>query len=278
MTSTTPSVSLRSIATGAILALGSILPLSCVAAADQPAANNADRMAPVGLRDWSLTVTPYMWASSLNGDAGVKGLHARINVPFRETLKELQFSAMGAAEFRRGNFGAYVNGEYGKVSSDKHVARLTLGVGMKSYLLAAGVYYRVYEAQLGGNTVFGTPRVFAIEPMVGARWTRLTTKVSVDGLGTSGSERWLYPFVGTRLFYDLTNRWNVAVEADIGGFGVGSRLSVNAQSYLGYRTTVLGLPTTLRAGYRVLHQDYRDRGFQWKVTQHGPIVGASVQF
>lgn len=34
----------------------------------------------------------------------------------------------------------------------------------------------------------------------------------------------------------------------------------------------------VRAGYRVLHQDYRDGGFQWKVTQHGPIIGASIEF
>lgn len=278
MTSTTPSASLRSIVTGAALALGTILPVSGVAAADRPPADNADGRVPVGLRDWSLTVTPYMWASSLNGDAAVKGRHARVDVPFRETLKELQFSAMGAVELRRGNFGAYVNGEYGKVASDKHVSRLTLGVGMKSYLFAAGVYYRIYEAELGGNTVFGTPRVFVIEPMAGLRWTRLTTKLRVGGLGVSGSESWLDPFVGTRVLYDLTDRWNVAAEGDVGGFGAGSRLSVNAQAYLGYRTSVLRLPTTLRAGYRVLHQDYRDGGFQWKVTQHGPIVGASIQF
>lgn len=278
MTSTTPLPSLRTIATGAILALGTILPLSGVAAADLAPVVNAGTVAPVGPRDWSLTVTPYMWAASLNGDAGVRGLHGRVDVPFRETLKELQFGAMGAVELRRGNFGAYVNAEYNKVASDKHISRLTLGVGMKSYLFAAGVYYRVYEAELGGNTVFGTPRVFAIEPTVGARWTRLSSKLRVGGFGVSGSESWLDPFVGTRVLYDLTDRWNLALESDVGGFGAGSRLTFNGQAAFGYRTTVAGLPTTLRAGYRVLHQDYREGGFQWKVTQHGPIVGASIQF
>jgi hypothetical protein len=278
MTSTTPLASLRSIATGAILGLGAILPVSGAAAADLPPAAKADMVAPVSLSDWSLIVSPYMWGSSLKGDAGVRGLHARVNVPFRETMKELQFGAMGAVELRRGNFGVYVNGEYGKVANDKHFSRVTLGVGMKNYLFAVGAAYRIYEMELGGNTVFGGPRVFAIEPTVGVRWTRLSTKLRVGGFGVSSSESWLDPFVGTRVLYDLTDRWNVAVEADVGGFGVGSRLSLNAQAFLGYRTTALGLPTTLRAGYRVLHQDYRDGGFQWKVTQHGPIVGASIQF
>lgn len=278
MISTTPSTPLRVIATGALLALGASLPASGAAAADLTPAVTPKVAGPVSLRDWSLTVSPYMWGSSLKGDAGVKGLHARVDVPFRETMKELQFGAMGAVELRRGNLGAYINGEYGKVASDKHISRLTLGVGMKNYLVSAGAFYRIYEAELGGNTVFGTPRVFAIEPTVGVRWTRLSTKLRVGGLGISGSESWLDPFVGTRVLYDLTDRWNVAVEADVGGFGVGSRLSVNGQAFLGYRTTMLGLPTTLRAGYRVLHQDYRDGGFQWKVTQHGPIVGASIQF
>lgn len=72
-------------------------------------------------------------------------------------------------------------------------------------------------------------------------------------------------------------------EADVGGFGTGSKLSVNAQAYLGYRTHMGNLPTILRVGYRVLSQDYEGddftgNKFNWNVTQHGPVVGLSIRF
>jgi hypothetical protein len=280
MISTTSSASLRAFATAALVGTASLLPAAVTRAADlAPAPAATPTLAtPMLARDWALTITPYMWASSLKGDAALYGLPARVDVPFSQTLKEMQFGVMGAADLRIGKFGAYINGEYAKVASDKHLSRLTLGVGMKNYLISGGVYYRLYEAALGGDTVFGKPRVFAIEPTAGLRWSSLETKVRRGNIALSMKQDWLDPFVGTRVTYDISDRWNFAMEADIGGFGVGTRLSVNAQAAIGYRTTMLGVPTTLRAGYRVLHQDYRDGNFQWKVTQYGPIFGAAMQF
>jgi hypothetical protein len=83
---------------------------------------------------------------------------------------------------------------------------------------------------------------------------------------------------------DLTDRWNLFAEADVGGFDVGSKVSVNAQAYLGYRMEMLGKPTILRAGYRLLYQDYENddftgaNKFRWDVSQHGPVVGFSMRF
>ena len=68
------------------------------------------------------------------------------------------------------------------------------------------------------------------------------------------------------------------MEADAGGFGAGSKLSLNGQVYLGYRTTLLGHNSILRVGYRALYQDYENGGFRWDVTQYGPVVGVSMQF
>jgi hypothetical protein len=75
-----------------------------------------------------------------------------------------------------------------------------------------------------------------------------------------------------------------AYEADIGGFGVGSKLSWNAQAYLGYRTMVAHHPTVLRIEYRALSQDYESddftgsNKFKSDVVQHGPVIGFSMQF
>ena len=66
--------------------------------------------------------------------------------------------------------------------------------------------------------------------------------------------------------------------ADVGGVVAGSDLTWNAQGYLGYRTSVLGQPTTFAIGYRALYVDYDHNEFKWDVTQQGPILGAVLRF
>lgn len=247
-------------------------------AADLSESGKPPAPAFVAQKDWSLTVTPYLWAASLNGNAAALGIHRDVDVPFRDTLKHLDFGFMGNVEYRKGLAGAYINAEYTKVSNNAHLGPFNIGVSMRSALVGAGFFYRIFEAELGGRTVFGTPRVFAIEPTAGARWTSMTARVHLGIFHLSERQGWVDPFVGARLSYDLTERWNLFVESDVGGFGAGSRFSVNAQAILGYRVLLAGYQTTLGIGYRVLKQDYRNGGFQWNVTQHGPLIGASVRF
>ena len=77
---------------------------------------------------------------------------------------------------------------------------------------------------------------------------------------------------------DLAERWAIGGEANVGGFGVGSDFTWNAQAYLGYRTTVFGRQTTFLFGYRALYQDYHHHNFEWDVTMHGPVIGTAVRF
>lgn len=259
------------------LALCACLSLAAPAGAADVAAQKAG--APhSATSDWTVTVSPYLWATSLDGDAAVFGHKRAVDMPFRDTVRDLKFGFMGAVEIQRGKLGFYVNGQYADIESQERFRWLDIGVGSRMTVLAAGAFYRIHESPLGGSTVHGAPRMFALDPLVGVRWTRLIGSIRVAGLNLSESESWLDPYVGARATLDLDERWNLTAEADIGGFGVGSRLTYNAQAYLGYRTTLFGRPTMLRAGYRALYQDYREGGFLWKVTQHGPVLGASMQF
>ena len=154
---------------------------------------------------------------------------------------------------------------------------------IKTTILAAGVYYRAYDLALGGNTVFGEPRHFTVEPTIGVRWTKLEADADAGFAGLNKSADWTDPFVGIRLSGDLDERWNLAGEADIGGFGAGSKLAINAQAYLGYRTEMFSHPSILRVGYRYLSQDYATddftgNRFRWNVTQQGPVIGFSMRF
>jgi hypothetical protein len=280
--------SLRGMAVGTAIAMmsgASVAQAADIAAQEPPPE-------PVRQSEWSVTVTPYLWGAALSGHGALRGYPIDIDVPFSETLENLDLGLMGVVEIDNGKFGAFINAEYVDVSDDQifHPRLPIIGqqevnvdAGLTMTIISAGVSYRVFETNLGGTTAFGAPRVFSVAPLVGARWTRLEGDLSVEVPGVayrdvSDSKQWLDPFVGARADIDLSSRWNLTVEGDVGGFDIGSKITLNGQAYLGYRTHFLGHETILRLGYRALYQDYTDGGFEWDVTQHGPVVGASFKF
>lgn len=234
-------------------------------------------------RRWKVIVSPYIWAASLDGHAKVLGRRTNIDVPFSDIFENLDFSAMGNVEVTNGLYGAYFDGQYTKTSQDESFHSMTLGADITSVSLSAGAFFRAVEVPLNGETVFGSQRVFAIEPTAGLRWTKLEADFMLDRWSVRRKMEWTDPFVGARINADLTDRWNLFAEADIGGFGVGSDMSAQGQAYLGYRTHIFNQPALLRFGYRALYQDY-DGGdvlghrFKWNVTQHGPVAGVSLVF
>ena len=235
-------------------------------------------------KGWTVVVSPYAWAASLRGKASLAGFNSDIDIPFSDVLKHLDFTFMGNVEATNGLWGVYVDGQYVKTSQDEHILDNRIGVKTTTTILSGGAFFKAYEVRLGGDTVFGQPRRVSFEPTVGLRWTDLRADVSALGLRARKSADWTDPFVGLRINADLTDRWNLFSEVDVGGFGVGSKLSINAQSYLGYRTMVFERPVILRAGYRVLYQNYEGgdftgvNRFRWNVSQHGPVMGLSMLF
>jgi hypothetical protein len=92
------------------------------------------------------------------------------------------------------------------------------------------------------------------------------------------SKTWADPLVGLGGRLQLTDRWEAFAEGDVGGFGVGSDLTWSWTAGIGYGFELFGRPTFVRAGYRMLYQDYKDGGFEWDVTYHGPVVGLTTRF
>ncbi|MCL7996854.1 hypothetical protein M8994_01185 [Brucella sp. 21LCYQ03] len=249
----------------------------------------ADMIAPAPVQTeiqdqqrWRVIFSPYVWGASLTGNAGLLGASTSVDVPFKDILNNLDMSFMGNIEITNGTYGAYFDGQYTKTSQDEDVLGRQLGLDITSTTLAGGVFYRIYQHDLDGLTYYGRQRVFAIEPTAGIRWTQIKAKLNVDPYSETRQANWTDPFIGTRILYDIGERWNISAEADIGGFGAGTKLSANGQIYLGYRTRIFDIPTIWRVGYRALYQDYRDNdgleNFKYDVTQHGPVVGWSMQF
>jgi hypothetical protein len=227
---------------------------------------------------WSVTVAPYLWMISLDGNATVGGLETDVDVPFSDSIKDLSFGGMLLGTVRKGRFGLTLNGVFTRVSPDDSVGPFDIDTTTDLASIAAAPFYRVIDWTYREG-VDGRPRRFILEPYAGARWNYLRAELEVrGGRQFDQSEGWVDPIVGTRFGLDLTDDWLLAGAGDVGGVVTGSDFAWNVQAYLAYRTELFGRETILSAGYRALHTDYEDGNFEWDVTQHGPILGTVIRF
>jgi hypothetical protein len=227
---------------------------------------------------WTVAVAPYLWAASMDGHAGVAGTKADIDVPFSDLLKDLSFGAMLAVDVRKGRLGVGANGLFARVSPDAEVGDVKIDATSDSGQLTIAPFYRLIEWQYGVSAS-GAPLRLAVAPEVGFRYTYMRTELEIRrGPTADQGQSWVDPLIGSRIGLDLTDRWTIGGEGNIGGFGVGSDFTWNAQAFFGYEFSLFGRPTTLLFGYRALYQDYDHNDFEWDVTMHGPMIGTATRF
>jgi hypothetical protein len=255
------------------LALAATLGAAAPAAGQQPVSTTE---APEDR--WHVTVAPYLWATAMDGHASVGGTKADVDVPFSDILKDLSFGAMMIVDVEKGRFGVGVNSLFARVSSDADVGQTEIDTTSDSGQLGIAPYYRVVDWTYR-TSPSGQPLRLRVAPEAGFRLTYMRTELEVRrGRTVDSSENWVDPIIGSRIGLDLTDRFAIFGEGNVGGFGVGSDFAWNAQAVLGYKTSLFGLATTFAIGYRALYQDYDHNNFEWDVTMHGPLIGSATRF
>lgn len=221
---------------------------------------------------WRVTIAPYAWLTSMDGNLTVKGVKADADADFYDDiLGDLSVAGMILAEVQRDRLAFGVNFVGARLESSNN----NIDTTQDSVNLALSATYFLVDKPRSADGGIG----YRLGPLAGLRYTYIRAEVDLGNFRTVDSnEDWVDPFVGARGALDLSERWGLVAEADIGGFGVGSDISWNAQAYAGYKTSVFGLRTSLALGYRAMHQDYDHGDFKYDVTTYGPIIGAVFTF
>ena len=227
---------------------------------------------------WEVSVTAYAWAPSVEGHTRVGGQKADVDTPFSDLLKDLTFGGMGAVAARRGRFGFYVNSFFGRTRSDEGSGRIEARVRSDTAMVGLGGLYRLLDWQAEPDMSW--LRGGQLEALAGVRVTSMRTEINGrHGLPKFDDDKaWVDPLVGLGGRLQLTDRWETFAEGDIGGFGVGSDITWSWTAGIGYGFELFGHASFVRAGYRMLYQDYKDGGFEWDVTYKGPVIGLTTKF
>ena len=164
----------------------------------------------------------YLWATAMDGNATVGGIKSDVDVPFSDIFKDLSFGAMMLVDVAKGPFGIGVNGLFARVSPDSDAGGIKIDTTSDTVQLGVVPYYRVIDWAYRTSPL-GRPLRLWVAPEAGFRFTYLRAELEVrGGRSFDQSESWVEPLVGSRFGLDLTDRFALATEANVGGFGVGS--------------------------------------------------------
>jgi hypothetical protein len=88
-------------------------------------------------------------------------------------------------------------------------------------------------------------------------------------------DNWFDPLIGLRGRLNLSKAFYLTAESDVGGFGIGSDVAVQAYAALGCQIT---RNLYSEVGYRLLYDDFRDANFLYQMALHGAQVTVGLRF
>ena len=248
--------------------------LSLPAFAGSPAAENPVITPPANENSWWLNVTPYAWVTATEGDMGVAGRVAPVDISMKDALEDLELAFMIGIEGGIDRWAFGFDGIYGAFSSGAALPAIAAPftdatVDFDQFFSRMHAGYQVVAAENATLTAFA-----------GVRFSYLSNELTLNNpsgpdFSADQSEFWVDPVIGLHGAWEINDRWFIQGGGDIGGFGVSSDLIWQANLALGYR---FNDRTSLLAGYRGLGVDYSDGGFLTDTVAHGPAIGMTLRF
>lgn len=222
---------------------------------------------------WEYTIAPYLLFPNMGGDVTVKGLTGEVDMSTGDIFSNLKLGGMLYFEMSKNNWTIALDALYMSLAKDGQmpITERKVEVNMKEFAFeSVGLYRALPWLDIGaGARLVSLDAGLLIEP----------GEVILPGRDVSDNYTWVDPIIATRLIAPLQGKWNAAVRADIGGFGIGSDFSWQVYPVVGYRFTET---FELALSYRALSMDYQKGSdsdlFRYDVTTYGAELGFLFHF
>ncbi len=215
--------------------------------------------------DWTFRVTPYLVGTGMNGDVAIHGRATALDASFGDILENLEFGAMLNFVAMSGPWSCTVDLIY-------------MGLGSTTDRPPAEIDLDQWLVEVDGAYQFNS----WVAALAGVRFNSLSGDILFQGereRESAGTRNWFDPVIGTRLTGQVADRWTLRGRADIGGFGIGSRLTWQLAAYIDFRASDL---VAVVGGYRWLYNDYEAGSggdeFRYDMTVSGPALGVTFVF
>ncbi len=221
---------------------------------------------PAVASDWQQEITPYVWASGMEGDVSIGNVQADVDSGFDEILDNLEMGFMGSYRAGRERWAITIDAMYmglgASASSGRSLAGADIDVDQTSIEAAAGYTVNKHVTLVGG-----------------LRYVDLSAEIATSILGGSTNiskgHRWVDPLVGVILGQEVGERWSLSLRTDVGGFGIGSELTWQYVLAARYELTDT---VAIIGALRRIDTRYEDRDFLYDVAASGPGLGIAMRF
>ena len=219
---------------------------------------------------WRFLIEPYLLIPNMSGNIGIRELpEAEVDADPGDIFSKLYSGGMLYLEAHNADWA---------ITSDLLFMNLKQDV-TPDYLISSGNL----DAKQWAWEFAGLYRIVPFfEAGIGGRLNNIQAgldinREEIDGettpISANMSETWVDPIIIIRVTGDIKNKWMFQFRGDVGGFGIGSKYSYQAQGFVGYRFSRL---FQLTAGYRILGMNY-DKGsgenrFMYKMNIFGPMI------
>jgi hypothetical protein len=225
---------------------------------------------------WHFKAEPYIMFPNMSGKTGVGALPlVNVDASSSDIFEKLQMGAMLFLEASNDKWA---------INSDLLYMNLEQDISPTS-VISSG---KINAKQLGWE-VAGLRRVSPwLEFGIGGLLNAIEMDESITRKQTGGgdvvqnatqSKTWFDPMIITRMTLPSKGKFMGQLRAEVGGFGIGSDLAMQAQITAGYRFSKL---FDMNVGFRAISLDYESgdggKTFIYDITTFGPMLRFGFSF
>jgi hypothetical protein len=253
--------------------------------ADAPALPADAPAEPTANSPWGFNLSLYTWITGVNGNFSAGPFSRSVDASFidiNNQSRQFPIGFMGRLEGHYDRFGLFLDGQYMDIALKPRFGNIASGIDSELGLMDYGAKYRIFGAIAADTPAYKDQRrPNMLEVYVAGRtlWldnsVTLTAPFSRREANLSTSHAFTSPILGGRFMVDFTPEIFMLVDANGGGFGVGSvDFTGGVLGLVGYRFMDLDVPLSIQAGYKAVRYDV-DRGgpIQTSATLNGPFLG-----
>ena len=240
------------------------------APAPQPEAAPPESQPPAAKKKWEFATIGYAFLAGAYGRTTPRDPlpPVDLHLSFGDVLKSFKFAFMGAAEARNDRLvflgdlmWVHLGEGKGLTVRDRNFA----DVHIDSKTLAV--------TALGGYRVVNNGPV-TVDLLAGGRLNGNKQRIDYHGTlvdtSASVSKTWIDPVIAARMNAPLGGKFGVSLYGDVGGFGIGSKLTWQGMATANYQ---INHKLSAGVGWRYFQINYHDNdGFLYDVHQSGPII------
>lgn len=248
-------------------------------------------------RNSAFQISPYVWMTGLKGDVSPFKLAPTVEVDksFGDVLKDIDFAGFVDFYYRQDRFVfsgdiMYVNVSDAQAVGPKRFDASIIGLPLDFDISNAKIKVNstTFNSTLtAGYRLVDEPNV-SFDLLGGVRLWRVSNEVSIaanvslDGLpiadGTLSLKKsfgWVDPIIAARSMIAITDKISVLLNADIGGFGAGSKLTWQVLGTVNYS---FNENWAASIGYKHMAVNYDRGGRVFDTKLSGPVMAVTYRF